>query len=165
MPYFQLFYHLIWSTKNREPLLSEKTEPIIHNFLRAKAAGLGATVYALAGTEDHVHMIVSIPPKLSVARFVGQVKAVASTKFNKSSSEGRPFFWQDEYGAFSFDGKRLANFIGYVERQKEHHSQRDIMSVLERTSEGSPTLLREPQTTYGIGAVRWRQEMESGRTG
>jgi REP element-mobilizing transposase RayT len=161
MPYFQLLYHLIWSTKDRESLLSEKVEPIIHNFLRSKAIGLGAIVYALNGTEDHVHAVVSIPPKLSVARFVGQVKAVASTKFNKSFPHGQTFFWQNEYGAFSLDGKRLPNFIAYVERQKEHHTQGNIIPVLERTSGSSPTLLRDSGTGYVVEDEQWWQEMET----
>jgi hypothetical protein len=43
-----------------------------------------------------------------------------------------PFYWQEEYGVFSFDRKRLPNFIGYVERQKDHHTQGTIIPVLER---------------------------------
>lgn len=101
MPYCQLFYHLVWSTKNRQPILTPDAEPIVHNFLRAKAIGLGATVFALNGIEDHVHLVVSIPPKIAVSKFVGQVKAVAATKFNKSTLGNHPLFWQNEYAAFS----------------------------------------------------------------
>ena len=75
MAYWQLFYHIIWSTKYREPLLTPKVESVIHDFLRSKAIGLGATVFALDGMVDHVHMVASIPPKIAVAKFVGQVKA------------------------------------------------------------------------------------------
>ena len=121
MPYCQLFYHLVWSTKDRQPLLTPEVEPVIHNYLRAKAMGLGGTVFALNGIEDHVHLVVSIPPKIAVSRFIGQIKAVASTKFNKSQSDAPPFFWQNEYGAFSFDSKRLPNYIAYVARQQHPH--------------------------------------------
>jgi REP element-mobilizing transposase RayT len=47
MPYWQLFYHIVWSTKDREPLLTPDVEPIIHGFLRSKAIGLEAVVFAL----------------------------------------------------------------------------------------------------------------------
>ena len=57
MPYWQLFYHIVWSTKNREPLLTPEIEPIIYGYLRAKAIGLGAVVFALNGVLDHVHLV------------------------------------------------------------------------------------------------------------
>ncbi len=161
MPYYQLFYHLVWSTKDRQPLLTDEVEPIIHGLLRAKATGLGAIVFALDGVEDHVHLVVSIPPAMAVARFVGQVKAVASTRFNKAHPESHSFFWQDEYGAFSFDGKRLPNVIAYVNQQKLHHSQGTALPVLERTSEGAPKLMREPLAAYIVEDGNWRHEMEA----
>jgi len=161
MPYWQLFYHIVWSTKNREPLLTPEVEPIIYGFLRSKAIGLGATVFALNGIEDHVHMVASIPPKIAVSKFIGQVKAVASTKFNKSGFSDQPFFWQDEYGAFSFDGKRLPNYIAYVERQKEHHAQGTTIPILERARGRGPQIIREPAIAYAVEDVAWRSELEA----
>ena len=103
MPYWQLFYHVVWATKNREPLLTARLEPVVHGFLRAKAVGLGAMVFALNGVEDHVHMVASIPPGIPVARFVGQVKAVASAKLNKSGLSVGRFSWQKvKVGAFGW---------------------------------------------------------------
>jgi REP element-mobilizing transposase RayT len=67
--------------------LTPDIEVVIHNLLRAKAIGLSATVFALGGVLDHVHMAVALPPKIAVATFIGQIKAVASTKFNKSNLE------------------------------------------------------------------------------
>ena len=160
MPYCQLFYHLVWSTKNRQPLLTPKLEPIVHNFLRTKAVGLGAIVFALNGMEDHVHLVVTIPPKIAVARFIGQVKAVASTKFNKSQLDVPPLFWQAEYGAFSFDAKRLPSYIAYVNQQKGHHAQGSIIPILERASNGSPQIIRDMVTIYAVEDADWRQELE-----
>jgi putative transposase len=161
LPYCQLFYHLVWSTKNRQPLLTLKAEPLIHNFLRTKAIGLEATVFALNGLEDHVHMVVAIPAKISVAKFIGQIKAVASTKFNKANPNTPPFFWQEEYGAFTFDRKRLPNYIGYVERQKEHHAEGTIIPILERIDNDPTLLVRETETIYGVGDEAWRGEFVS----
>jgi REP-associated tyrosine transposase len=135
MPYWQLYYHMVWSTKNREPLLTAEVEPIIHEWLRRKAVGLGATVFAINGTEDHVHLVAAIPPRLAVATFIGQIKAVASTKFNKSGARQAPFFWQEEYGVFSFDRKRLPKYVAYVEGQKQHHRQGRLIPMLERQSD------------------------------
>jgi len=129
MPYWQLFYHLIWATKRREPLMTPAVAPEIYGFLRSKAIGLGATVFAVNGVADHVHMVVAIPPRLAVATFIGQVKGVASAKVNKAGLIGTPFYWQEEYGVFSFDAKRLPNFIAYVERQQQHHADYTAIRV------------------------------------
>jgi putative transposase len=135
MPYWQLFYHVTWSTKNREPLLTPDLEPLVHELIRGKAIGLGATVFAVNGMADHIHLITSIPPKIAVAIFIGQVKGITSTKVNKSLSVSPLFAWQDEYGIFSLDKKRLPNHVAYVERQKEHHAQGTIIPLLERMYE------------------------------
>lgn len=164
MPYCQLYYHLVWTTKGRRPLLAGDREPVIYDFLRAKACGLGGFVYALNGTEDHVHLVVSIPPRLSLADFVGQVKRVAAAQFNRLGSH--PLLdWQEEYGAFTFDGKRLPNVIDYVTRQKEHHAARTLIAVLERTDEQPVGLgkMQEPVAVYaaeGRDGVWWREMME-----
>ncbi len=160
MPYSQLFYHIVWTTKNREPLLTPKVEPVIYGFLRSKAIGLGATLFALNGTADHVHMVASIPPKIAVATFIGQVKGVASTKFNKSGLSETPFFWQEEYGVFSFDGKRLPNYIAYVENQKKHHAENNILRILERSDDGIVQMVRESQAQYVTRADDWWREMQ-----
>jgi len=161
MPFYQLFYHFVWATKERQPLLTPEIEPKIHDFLRAKAIGLGATVFALDGTVNHVHLVVSVPPKISIAKFVGQIKAVASTKFNKSGQSQTPFFWQDEYGAFSFDGKRLSNYIAYVEHQKRHHANHSTIPILERVTGGGVKLIRDEATHYTLEDIEWRKELES----
>jgi putative transposase len=159
MPYWQLFYHIVWATKNREPLLTPDVESIIHGYLRAKAIGLGAIVFALNGVLDHVHLVVAIPPAIAVARFIGQIKAVASTKFNKSG-RAEIFFWQEEYGVFSFDGKRLPHYIAYVARQKEHHAHETTIPILERTDDTTMRLAHESSVPYLLEETAWRKELE-----
>ena len=158
MPYWQLFYHLVWSTKNREPLITPDVEAIIYNFLRTKAIGLGATVFAIGGMPDHVHVVTAIPPKIAVAKFVGQIKAVSATKFNKLDLP-HILYWQKEYGVFSFDGKRLPNVIAYVQHQKEHHANQTTIPVLERQTGESKWLLRESGPIYAIDDAVWRAEL------
>ena len=132
MPYCQLLYHFVWATKDRAPRLTAETEPLLHRLLRVKAVQLGAHVYALNGIEDHVHLIAAVPPSLAISRFVGQVKATAATQFNKSGQDELPFFWQQEYGAFTFDLPRLPYHVKYVREQKEHHRRGSVKALLER---------------------------------
>ena len=160
MSYWQLFYHFVWSTKNREPLLTPEVEPLVHGFLRAKAVGLGATVFALNGVADHVHLVAMVPPKLAIATFIGQVKGVASGMTNKAGLTPAPFFWQEEYGVFSFDQKRLPNFVHYVEYQKQHHAKHAAIPVLERTDEDT-NMLHEAAALYVFDDETWRRDLEA----
>jgi putative transposase len=159
MSYWQTFYHIVWSTKRREPLIIPEVESQIYGFIRNKAIGLGGIVFALNGMPDHVHLVASIPPALAVSTFIGQVKGVASTKFNKLGMQGIPLFWQEEYGVFTLDHKRLPNLIAYVENQKIHHAQNGIIPVLERSEGEGMRLIREATYPYTLNEDDWRREM------
>jgi putative transposase len=160
MAYWRLFYHLVWATKNRVPLIPPELEPVIYDYLRAKAVGLDATVFAINGIADHVHCVVAIPPALAVASFVGQIKGVASAKVNTQLAKtGRRFAWQESYGAFSFDAKRLSYIVDYVENQKQHHAGQGLIPILERTDDSGVQLLREETAAYLTGKEAWREEM------
>ncbi len=161
MPYWRLFYHLVWTTKAREPWLTPDVEPVIYELIRTKAVGLGATVFAVNGTVDHIHLVTAIPPRLSVATFIGQVKGVSTARYNNAASGRLPrIYWQEEYGAFTTDGKRLRYLIEYVEHQKEHHRRGTVIPILERIEDVPyPVQLREEASGYLVGEAAWREEM------
>ena len=84
-PHSQLFHHIVWSTKNREPLLTPDLAPAVLELVRTKAIWLGTTVFAFNGIPDHVHLVASISPQIAVAKFISQVKGATSAKLNKVS--------------------------------------------------------------------------------
>ncbi|MDY7094141.1 MAG: IS200/IS605 family transposase [Acidobacteriota bacterium] len=137
MPYLQLHYHLVWTTLNREPWIQPEVEEAVHRFLWEKALELDARVFAVNGTADHVHMVVSIPPKIAVARLVGQVKASSSARINRAPWMAHRFRWQSEYGAFTIGRKQLNKVVEYVKRQKQHHAAGTTIPILERDQETS----------------------------
>lgn len=67
------------------------------------------------------------------------------------------FAWQEEYGVFSFDGKRLPNVVAYVENQKQHHGQHNLIPILERWDEGKvgTVRLQESATPYLVTDPQW----------
>ncbi len=141
MPYCRLYYHIITATKNRECRITEEIEPHLYGWMKAKVYDLDGSLYAINGIEDHVHLIVSIPAKVAVAKvavaqFIGQVKAFSSRMHNQTYSEREPFFWQEEYGVLTLDQKRLPLYAGYVEKQKEHHREDSLIIPLESVAEG-----------------------------
>ena len=160
MPYWQLFYHIVWATKNRETILTPDIEPMIHNFIRTKAIGLGATIFAINGWEDHVHITASVRPSIALSQFIGQIKAVATAEFNHSGHPKAPIYWQDEYSVFSFDYRRLPYYIRYVEQQKEHHRNSTIILPLERTSGDGIGMIKEYTEGYLPDIESWFAEFE-----
>jgi putative transposase len=132
MPYYRLFYHMIWGTKNREPLIQLEFEVSLHNVIVAKGKELGAFVYAVGGIEDHVHLVASVPPRIALADFIGQVKGNSSHFVNHELSLSYYFSWQAEYGVVSFGGKQLDVVVKYVKNQRQHHSEDTIIPFLER---------------------------------
>ncbi len=159
MAYWQLFYHIVWSTKNREPLITPSAEPEIHNLIKTKAIGLGGTVFAVNGIDEHVHVVTAIPPRIAAATFVGQVKGATTAKYNQGRSAEGKIYWQDEYGIFSFDRKRLPNVVAYVENQKQHHAEERLIPVLERTDDGGVQMIRETSALYATNHDIWWTEM------
>lgn len=87
MSFWRNYYHLTWATKNRLPLIESVFEEQLYSYMVKKAAEHEAFVYALDGTEDHVHVVAAIPPKTSVADFVKSLKGPAhimsTTSFNR----------------------------------------------------------------------------------
>jgi REP-associated tyrosine transposase len=160
VPYCQLYYHFVWRTKASTPWIVPAIEEQVHRLLWKKALGLRTQVYAINGMEDHVHVVASLPPVLAVADFVGQVKGYSSNRINKEQLLDTRFGWQAEYGAFSFDRKRLPYVIAYVENQKRHHAEGATIRILERTDSSIDSEIREPPSCYDFDGAEWRRELE-----
>ncbi len=140
MPFWRLYYHLIWGTKNRLPLISAEIEPILFTFIAKKASGLGIRLYAIGGVSDHVHLIVSAPPTLAISTIVKELKGASAHCLNHSGGMEGSFAWQRGYGALTIGERHLDVVIAYVKGQKEHHAQTSTNAWLERFEEDREAL-------------------------
>jgi putative transposase len=111
MALWRLYYHLVWGTKNRQPLIDDKREARLYRYIVSKANSLDCIIHAIDGTENHIHIIVSIPPKLSIAEFVKRIKGSSSHYLNQNFQDLPQFSWQEGYGVFSLGGKQLDTAI------------------------------------------------------
>ena len=134
MPYWRLFYHFVWGTKNGDPMISPTWENSLHNVIAAKASELGALVHAVGGIENHVHLVASVPPRIALSTFVGQVKGTSSHFVNHELAPDATFAWQEEYGVVSFGGKQLDMVVRYVKNQRRHHDEGTNVPMLEKSS-------------------------------
>ena len=134
MPYWRLFYHIVFATKNREPMITPDIEPRLNAHLASKATGLGATLYVVNGVEDHIHVVASVPPTIALSDFIGQIKGASSYHINHLPGRDEVTFgWQRGYGVLSFGAKQLDWVAEYVRNQTEHHRDRTAVDGLERT--------------------------------
>ena len=104
-------------------MISDDIESHLFHYIRTKTVGLGGYLHAINGVSDHVHLVVSIPVKIPISTFIGQIKAVASTKINKTLLELGDFRWQSGYSIFTVGEKELPFIIRYVKNQKIHHDE------------------------------------------
>jgi len=122
MPKSWLFYHFIWSTKYRQPLIDEKNREIIIKSIVAKSAELGAAVLAINGVDDHMHLLVSVSPTVSPSVLIGQVKGVSSHLVRRLG--WKDFKWQTEYAVKAVPESKLPVVIRYIKNQQAHHAKR-----------------------------------------
>lgn len=132
MSYWKLYYHFIWGTKSRMPLIDSSLEPQLYRAIAAKAQEMEGFVHAIGGIEDHVHLAVSIPPKIAPAKFIGDVKGNSSHYINHVVRPNFEFHWQDEYGVFSFGEKNLTVVVRYIQNQKQHHAKGTLIAAMEQ---------------------------------
>jgi putative transposase len=133
VPYWRLFYHFVSSTKNRGPLIARYFEQPLYNAIAAKVVDLGGIAHAVGGIADHLHLVASVPPKIALSTFIGQVKGSSSHFVNHEIQPEYKFAWQDEYGVVSFGERHLGWVVRYVHDQAQHHEQSTITERLERT--------------------------------
>ncbi len=148
MPFWRLYYHLVWTTKNREPLIAPQIEARLYAYMVNKAAELGAYTYAINGDPQHTHMVVASPPDLALSKLVQGVKGASSHDINQQAI-GFRFAWQRGYGALSLGQKQLDVAIAYVDQQKEHHRNQTTHPWLEHYTESD-----EGPDDHGLGRSR-----------
>jgi len=135
MTYWRLHYHIIWSTKDRQPILTPEVEKIFYGVIYGKAEELDLKIHAAGNVEDHAHVVLSIPPKIAVADCVCHFKGASAYALNRMDGSEGLFKWQAGYGALTVGDRSLETVMEYAARQKEHHKAGTVIDVYERMDE------------------------------
>lgn len=134
MPFWRCFYHAIWSTYKREPLITTVVEKVIFEAIIAKSKSMGGRVYAVNGIADHIHVAVSFPPTVAGVEWLRNVKGLSAHNVNESFPNQESLFrWQHGYGLLTFGKRNLDMVVAYIENQKSHHALNTLQSYLEQT--------------------------------
>jgi putative transposase len=136
MPFWRCYYHVVWATKGREPLLTSMLEQVVFTSVDDKSTALGCQLLAVNAYQDHIHAAVSMPPTFAIADWVKHVKGVSSRDVNNAQpSNAARFRWQSSYGVVTVGEKHLPVVVDYIARQKEHHATGNLFQSLENTGE------------------------------
>jgi len=127
--YSNLSVHLVFSTKDRMPLLTRDVREHVFPYIGGVIKGKGCTTVAVGGMSDHVHIVARLPANVWVADFVRVVKSNSSKKTNEHAT-GMKFGWQRGYGAFSVSQSALSAVVQYVRNQEQHHRHRSFQDEL-----------------------------------
>jgi putative transposase len=115
-----LLAHLVFSTKDREPLIVPELKPELYAYLGGLTQELKGKSYGINGTSDHVHMLISLPPVVSISKALSFIKSNSSGWVHDRWPR-RSFAWQLGYGAFSVSKSNVPGVLKYVRSQEEHH--------------------------------------------
>ncbi|HMD98346.1 MAG TPA: IS200/IS605 family transposase [Terriglobia bacterium] len=130
-----LLTHVIFSTKDRFPLISSELRPDLLAFMGGIVRELNGKALTVGGTADHVHLLVNLPPTLAIADALRVVKANSSKWVHETKGRSK-FAWQAGYGAFSVSQSNAASVIKYIAGQEEHHRgftfQEELLTLLKK---------------------------------
>ena len=116
-----ILIHLIFSTKNREPLLNPKIDAELYPYMASVFKAMKSPALIIDGASDHVHTLFSLSRVVTIAEIVEEVKTDSSKWIKTKGREFRDFHWQSGYGAFSVGQSQVPSVKRYIQNQKEHH--------------------------------------------
>ena len=118
------YIHLVFSTKNRVPLINQGVESFLHPYLGGICNKLKCPVIKIGGYTDHVHILCLLSKKIALVKLLEDLKT-HSSKWIKTQKDGlENFYWQDGYGAFSVNPSEVDTVIQYISNQHAHHAKR-----------------------------------------
>jgi REP element-mobilizing transposase RayT len=122
--------HCVFSTKERSRLITPDLQERLYPYLGGIARENKMKALSIGGVDDHVHMLLSIPATLPVAKAVQLLKGNSSKWVHGVFSNKRLFEWQEGYGAFSIAVSGVKATVRYIESQKEHHQSHSFKDEL-----------------------------------
>lgn len=119
--YTNLLYHIVFSTKDRRPIITPEYEVRLYDYIGGTIRSFGGISLELNGAEDHVHLLAKLRPDRAVSDVLRDLKANATGWMHDVFPSLKNFCWQRGYGAFTVSQSNMEEVRKYIARQKEHH--------------------------------------------
>jgi REP element-mobilizing transposase RayT len=136
MSYVSSYFHCVFSTKERRPLIVPTLQERLWPYLGGIARQNEMTAVEIGGVADHIHILLSLPSTLSLAKAMQLIKGGSSKWVHETFPEHRLFGWQVKCGAFSVSVSQLDKTVQYIQSQPEHHRkmtfQEEFLALLKR---------------------------------
>jgi putative transposase len=134
--YISSLYHVVFSTKERRKQIDADLQSRLWPYLGGIAREHDLKALAVGGVEDHVHLLLSLPSTLAVAKALQLQKGGSSKWIHDEFPTHGDFAWQEGYGAFSIGVSQVDDTVRYIADQAEHHHtksfQEEFLAFLER---------------------------------
>lgn len=118
-----MFVHLIFSTKHRQPLITEAIDIDLYKYMSGIFENFGSPVLAIGGYIDHIHVLFLLSRVHTVAGIVRDVKVSSSIWMKEQTRDFKNFHWQAGYGAFTIGESGVSGLKRYIANQHKHHQQ------------------------------------------
>jgi putative transposase len=119
--YTSLHYHIVFSTKRREPTIAVEVRPRLYEYLGGLIRGEGGSLMAIGGIADHIHLLVRLRPDRAISDVLRVVKT-NSSRWAHAEFAGLPLlWWQSGSGMFTVSKSLIPAVTAYIENQEEHH--------------------------------------------
>jgi REP-associated tyrosine transposase len=130
--FWRLHYHVVWTTRYRQPTINRSRASVLEGSLVETARELGLKIHAMGIMPDHVHMAISVPPRLALSEVVRRLKGRSSHLLaRRIDADGAWQGWQAEYGAMSFGERSMEGIVRYVRDQETHHAADEVWPTFE----------------------------------
>ncbi len=127
MPFVRIWVHLIWSTKNRDKLISKKLKPVLLNHIIQNAKAKNIYLDQINCVEDHCHLLISLNASQSISKVAFLIKGESAHWVNNNKLSKIRLEWQDEYIAISVSESQINKVRKYIQNQEEHHRQKSFV--------------------------------------
>lgn len=131
MPLVKLYIHLIWTTKNRNKLISKELKPLLLNHIKENSFKKEIFIDAMNCVNDHIHLLISLGAEQSISKVAMLLKGESSFWVNREKLTKTKFEWQDEYIAVSVSESALGKVRDYILNQEQHHQKKTFQEEYE----------------------------------
>jgi putative transposase len=126
MSFVKIWIHLVFATKNRQPLLVPGFRYQLHKHIKENCEEKGIFLYAVNGHSDHIHCLISLGKDQNISKLAQLIKGESSFWINKEDFINGMFSWQDDYFAVSVSESQVGAVINYINNQEKHHAKKSF---------------------------------------
>ncbi len=129
--YTKILYHIVWGTEQQSQVLSPQRQGDLFRFIMGKLQEKGCKVYSVGGYLEHLHILTSVEPEISLSELVSYLKD--STERWIFETNIFPDFpgWHNGFGAISCSWQNKSQLANYIENQSRHHLCRTFQEEME----------------------------------